>query len=85
MSFEPELVGFEILAAHELRRGDVLLDLGAELTGLVTGLRSTDLSEPGDNALAEIAVVLRWRDEELLHTTVIADMLELRVIVARRT
>lgn len=84
MSFEPELVDFEIVAAHELRRGDVLLDLGAELTGLVTGLRSTDLSEPGDHALAEISVVLRWRDEELLCTTISDDQLALRVI-ARRT
>ncbi|WP_345313008.1 hypothetical protein [Gordonia alkaliphila] len=85
MSFEPELADFEIVAAHELRRGDILLDLGAaELTALITGLRSIDLSEPGDHGLAEISVVLRWLDEELLHTMILADMLALRVI-ARRT
>ncbi len=84
MSFEPELVDFEIIAAHELVCGDVLLDLGtAELTALITGLRSVDGSEPGDNALAEISVVLRWLDEELLHTTILADMLALRVIARR--
>lgn len=84
MSFEPELKDFEIVATHELVRGDILLDLGTELTALITSLRSVDGSEPGDHAFAEISVVLRWRDEELLCTTISDDQLALRVI-ARRT
>lgn len=83
MSFEPELADFQVVAAHELVCGDILLDLGTELTALITGLRSVDGSEPGDHALAEISVVLRWRDDELLCTTILADMLELRVITRR--
>ena len=46
-------------------------------------LRSIDLSEPGDHGLAELSVVLSWRDEELVRTTIIADQLDLRVIKPR--
>lgn len=81
---EPDLADFTIVAVHELRHGDLLLDLGSELTGRITMLRSIDLSEPGDHGLAELSVVLSWRDEELVRTTIIADMLDLRVIAPRR-
>ncbi len=81
---EPDLADFTIVAVHELRHGDVLRDLGSELTGRITMLRSIDLSEPGDHGLAELSVVLSWRDEELVRTTIIADMLDLRVIAPRR-
>jgi hypothetical protein len=80
---EPELDDFTIVAVHELRHGDTLLDLGGELTGTITLLRSTDLSEPGDHALAELSVILSWRGEELVRTTIIADMLDLRIIKPR--
>lgn len=80
---EPDTADFVIVAAHELQRGDTLLDLGAELTGTITLLRSVDLSEPGDHGLAELSVVLCWRDEELVRTTIIADQLDLRVIKPR--
>lgn len=80
---EPELVDFVVVAVHELRHGDVLRDLGAELTGRITLLRSVDLSEPGDHALAELSVVLSWRGEALIRTTIIADQLDLRVIEPR--
>ena len=80
---EPQLADFEIVAVHELRHGDVLLDLGTELTGRITLLRTVDLSEPGDHGLAEISVGLCWRDEELIRTTIIADMLDLRIIAPR--
>lgn len=81
---EPDLADFTIVAVHELRHGDTLLDLGTELTGRITMLRSIDLSEPGDHALAEITVVLRWRDEDLIRTTIICDQLDLRIIEPRR-
>lgn len=81
---EPEVGDFTIVPGHELRHGDTLLDLGGELTGTITLLRSVDLSEPGDHALAEISVVLYWRDEELVRTTIIADMLDLRIIAPRK-
>ena len=80
---EPDLADFTIVAVHELQHGDVLRDLGAELTGRITMLRSIDLSEPGDHGLAELSVVLSWRDEELVRTTIIADQLDLRVIKPR--
>lgn len=80
---EPEIASFVVVPVHELRHGDVLLDLGAELTGRVTLLRSVDLSEPGDHGLAELSVVLSWRDEELIRTTIIADQLDLRIIAPR--
>lgn len=80
---EPDLADFAIVAVHELRHGDTLLDLGNELTGTITLLRSVDLSEPGDHALAEISVVLCWRGEELIRTEIIADQLDLRVIKPR--
>ncbi|WOC14323.1 hypothetical protein [Gordonia sp. MP11Mi] len=80
---EPDLEDFVVVAVHELRHGDVLRDLGAELTGRITLLRSVDLSEPGDNALAVMSVVLSWRGEELTRTEIIADMLDLRIIKPR--
>jgi len=46
-------------------------------------LHSVDLSEPGDHGLAERSVVLCWRDEELIRTTIIADQIDLRVIKPR--
>ncbi|MGP3707040.1 hypothetical protein [Gordonia paraffinivorans] len=80
---EPELADFTIVAVHDLRDGDVLRDLGTELTGRITMLHSVDLSEPGDHGLAERSVVLCWRDEELIRTTIIADQIDPRVIKPR--
>ncbi|GAC78780.1 hypothetical protein [Gordonia malaquae] len=80
---EPELADFIVVAAHELRHGDILLDLGSELSGRITMLRSIDLSEPGDHGMAEISVDLAWRGETLTRTTIVADMLDLRVIAVR--
>lgn len=80
---EPDVEDFVIVAVHELRHGDLLLDLGSELTGRIILLRSVDLSEPGDHALAEISVVLCWRGEALIRTEIIVDQLDLRIIAPR--
>lgn len=80
---EPETADFVIVPAHELQHGDVLLDLGTDLTGQILMLRNMDQSEPGDHGLVEITAMLAWREEDLLSTTIVADMLDLRVIQPR--
>ena len=49
----------------------------------ITMLRSVDLSEPGDHGMAEISVDLAWRGETLTRTTIVADILDLRIIAVR--
>lgn len=80
---EPDTADFVIVAAHELQRGDTLLDLGTELTGTIVALCSVDLSEPGDHGLVQMLADLAWRGETLLRTTIICDQLDLRVIRPR--
>lgn len=80
---EPEIADFEVVAAHQLQYGDQLLDLGTELRGRVVMLKSEDLSEPGDAALAIITVDLCWRGDELTRTTIHAELDDLRIIARR--
>lgn len=80
---EPDTAAFTIVSGHELQRGDTLLDLGTELTGVIVALRSVDLSEPGDHALVKLLVDLAWRGEILTRTPIIVDQTDLRIIAVR--
>lgn len=80
---EPDTADFVVIPGHELERGDVLLDLGAELTGAIVALHSVDLSEPGDHGLVKLLVDLAWRGEILTRTPIIIDQLDLRIIKPR--
>lgn len=80
---EPDIAHFVVVPAHELERGDVLLDLGAELTGAIVALHSVDLNEPGDHGLLKTLVDLAWRGEILTRTPIIIDQTDLRIIAVR--
>lgn len=80
---EADTADFLIVPGHELECGDILLDLGAELTGRIAALRTVDLSEPGDHALVKLLVDLAWRGETLIRTPIIIDQLDLRIIAPR--